>query len=75
MKGSPLKGALLALLLEEHEPTYPWKLATSLKRRLDVVAVEKALSEINKGAKEVEVNLQTAAGSAEELMEDVPPPP
>jgi DNA-binding PadR family transcriptional regulator len=34
MKGSPLKGALLALLLEQREPTHPWKLATSLKRRL-----------------------------------------
>ena len=34
MRGSPLKGALLALLLELDEPTHPWKLATQLERRL-----------------------------------------
>ncbi len=34
MKGSPLKGALLALLLELDEPTYPWRLATLVGRRL-----------------------------------------
>lgn len=34
MRGSHLKGALLALLLELDEPTHPWKLATSLERRL-----------------------------------------
>lgn len=34
MKGSPLKGALLALLLELGEPTYPYRLATLLAERL-----------------------------------------
>ncbi len=34
MRGSPLKGALLALLLELDEPAHPWKLATLLERRL-----------------------------------------
>ncbi len=34
MGGSPLKGALLALLLELDEPTYPWRLATLAARRL-----------------------------------------
>jgi DNA-binding PadR family transcriptional regulator len=34
MKGSPLKGALLALLLGLDHPTYPWHLATLLERRL-----------------------------------------
>jgi DNA-binding PadR family transcriptional regulator len=34
MKGSPLKGALLALLLELDEPAHPWRLATLLERRL-----------------------------------------
>jgi DNA-binding PadR family transcriptional regulator len=34
MRGSPLKGALLALLLELDEPTYPWRLATLVTRRL-----------------------------------------
>ncbi len=34
MKGSPLKGALLALLLELDEPVHPWRLATLLERRL-----------------------------------------
>ncbi len=38
MKGSPLKGALLALLLELDEPTHPWRLATSLERRLGPVS-------------------------------------
>jgi hypothetical protein len=38
MKGSPLKGALLALLLELDEPAIPWKLATSLERRLGSVS-------------------------------------
>lgn len=38
MKGSPLKGALLALLLELDEPAHPWKLATSLERRLGPVS-------------------------------------
>lgn len=38
MKGSPLKGALLALLLELDEPAIPWKLATSLERRLGPVS-------------------------------------
>jgi RHS repeat-associated protein len=39
----------------------------------NVIAVEKGLSEINKGVKEVEVNLRTAAGVADEIMEDVAP--
>src|SRR5580693_8844835 len=34
MRGSPLKGALLALLLELNEPTHPWRLATLVERRL-----------------------------------------
>lgn len=34
MRGSPLKGALLALLLELGEPTHPYRLATLLARRL-----------------------------------------
>jgi DNA-binding PadR family transcriptional regulator len=34
MRGSPLKGALLALLLEMGEPTHPWRLATLAERRL-----------------------------------------
>lgn len=34
MRGSPLKGALLALLLELDEPMYPWRLATLATRRL-----------------------------------------
>ncbi len=34
MRGSPLKGALLALLLELEEPTYPWRLAMLASRRL-----------------------------------------
>lgn len=34
MKGSPLRGALLALLLEQEEPTHAWLLATLLERRL-----------------------------------------
>lgn len=34
MRGSPLKGALLALVLELDEPTYPWRLATLAARRL-----------------------------------------
>jgi DNA-binding PadR family transcriptional regulator len=34
MRGSHLKGALLALLLEIGEPAHPWWLATALKRRL-----------------------------------------
>jgi DNA-binding PadR family transcriptional regulator len=34
MRGSPLKGALLALLLELGEPTYAWRLATLAMRRL-----------------------------------------
>ncbi len=34
MRGSPLKGALLALLLELGEPTHPWRLATLAARRL-----------------------------------------
>lgn len=34
MRGSPLKGALLALLLELDEPTYPWRLAMLASRRL-----------------------------------------
>jgi DNA-binding PadR family transcriptional regulator len=34
MRGSPLKGALLALLLELDEPTYPWRLAMLVGRRL-----------------------------------------
>jgi DNA-binding PadR family transcriptional regulator len=34
MKGSPLKGALLALLLELDEPTHPYLLATLLAERL-----------------------------------------
>ena len=38
MKGSPLKGALLALLLELDEPAYPWRLATALERRLAPVS-------------------------------------
>jgi DNA-binding PadR family transcriptional regulator len=38
MKGSPLKGALLSLLLDLDEPTYPWRLATSLERRLGPVS-------------------------------------
>lgn len=33
MRGSPLRGALLALLLELNEPTHPWRLATLLARR------------------------------------------
>jgi DNA-binding PadR family transcriptional regulator len=33
MRGSPLRGALLALLLELDEPTHPWRLATLLARR------------------------------------------
>jgi DNA-binding PadR family transcriptional regulator len=32
-RGSPLRGALLALMLELDEPTHPWKLATLLERR------------------------------------------
>lgn len=38
MKGSHLKGALLALLLELDEPTYPWKLTTLIGRRLGAAA-------------------------------------
>jgi len=34
MRGSYLKGALLALLLESGEPAHPWRLATLLERRL-----------------------------------------
>lgn len=34
VKGSPLKGALLALLLELEEPTHPYRLATLLAERL-----------------------------------------
>lgn len=34
MKGSPFRGALLALLLEQDEPTHAWLLATLLERRL-----------------------------------------
>jgi DNA-binding PadR family transcriptional regulator len=34
MRGSPLKGALLALLLEQNEPMHPYLLATLLARRL-----------------------------------------
>jgi DNA-binding PadR family transcriptional regulator len=34
MKGSPLKGALLALLLELGEPTHPYRLATLVERRM-----------------------------------------
>jgi DNA-binding PadR family transcriptional regulator len=34
MRRSPLKGALLALLLEVDEPTHPWSLATLAERRL-----------------------------------------
>lgn len=38
MKGSPLKGALLALVLEQDEPTYPYRLAMLLERRLGPAA-------------------------------------
>ncbi len=38
MRGSPLRGALLALLLEIGEPAHPWRLATSLERRLGPVS-------------------------------------
>jgi DNA-binding PadR family transcriptional regulator len=38
MRGSPLKGALLALLLELGEPTHPYLLATLLARRLGPAA-------------------------------------
>jgi DNA-binding PadR family transcriptional regulator len=38
MKGSPLRGALLALLLDLGEPAHPWRLATSLARRLGPVS-------------------------------------
>jgi DNA-binding PadR family transcriptional regulator len=37
MKGSPLKGALLALLLELDEPIHVYRLATLLARRLEPV--------------------------------------
>ncbi len=33
MRGSPFRGALLALILELDEPTHTWKLATLLERR------------------------------------------
>jgi DNA-binding PadR family transcriptional regulator len=33
MRGSPFRGALLALILELDEPVHPWKLATLLERR------------------------------------------
>ena len=39
----------------------------------NVKAIEKGLSEINKGMKEVEVNIRSAAGVADEIMEDVAP--
>lgn len=39
MRGSPLKGALLALLLELGEPTHPWRLATLAARRLGPASV------------------------------------
>lgn len=38
MRGSPLKGALLAVLLELGEPAYPYRLATLLARRLGPAA-------------------------------------
>jgi DNA-binding PadR family transcriptional regulator len=38
MRGSPLKGALLALMLELERPTYPYKLATLIDRRLGPTA-------------------------------------
>ncbi len=38
MKGSPLEGALLALLLEFDQPTYPWRMATLLGRRLGLAS-------------------------------------
>lgn len=42
MKRSPLKGALLALLLELDEPTHVYRLATLLARRLEpVIRVER----------------------------------
>ena len=42
MRGSPLKGAVLALLLELGEPIHVYKLATLLARRLEsVVRVER----------------------------------
>lgn len=69
MRGSPLKGALLALLLELGEPTHPYLLATLLARRLgpagrvDPDAVYKMLTPLVKaGLVECEVR-ENATGS------------
>jgi DNA-binding PadR family transcriptional regulator len=74
MKGSPLKGALLALLLEQDEPAHPWKLATSLKRRLgpgsgmDTDAVYKMLPVLAKQGLVVCTVRENASGSAPTLQ-------